>query len=201
MNTVYKVVWNRVRNAYIVAGEFVKSHGKSASTKALTSALAAMALTGALALPAAYAEDTGAHYYSVMTDKKDDSSNYKSDTAKAEDSLVLDIASSSDGVNTTVIGHGNKLSGQKNGKNNSIVAGQGLTVEGADNSIFGTGFSGVTEGQKQYYRKTLVAGDNNIVLGAGNLAGYTAEESAEDPASWTYKKSHQGTNGKRCHRS
>lgn len=31
MNKVYKVVWNKARNCYVVASEFAKSHTKSHS--------------------------------------------------------------------------------------------------------------------------------------------------------------------------
>ena len=81
------------------------------------------------------------HYYSAKSTKTGAGSNYDNDGAEAEDSIVLGISSSSKGVNSTVVGNNNKLTGDKNGRNNSIVAGQDLEVEGAHNAVFGTDYN------------------------------------------------------------
>lgn len=81
------------------------------------------------------------HYYSAKSTKTGAGSNYDNDGAEAEDSIVLGISSSSKGVNSTVLGNNNKLTGVKNGRNNSIVAGQNLDVEGAHNAVFGTDYN------------------------------------------------------------
>lgn len=114
------------------------------------------------------------HYYSVKSDEQGAGSNYANDGAKAKDSMVIGINSVSEGANSTVIGNNNKLTGNKNNRNKSIVVGQNLTVDGAHNAVFGTDYANYD------YKKTLVAGEHNTVLGIGNLVGYTAEEDPTD---------------------
>ena len=61
------------------------------------------------------------HYYSAKSTKTGVGSNYDNDGAEAEDSIVLGISSSSKGVNSTVLGNNNKLTGVKNGRNNILL--------------------------------------------------------------------------------
>ena len=79
---------------------------------------------------------------------------------------MLGISSSSKGVNSTVLGNNNKLTGVKNGRNNSIVAGQNLDVEGVHNAVFGTDYNNYD------HKLTKVFGEENTVIGLGNLVGY-----------------------------
>ena len=122
------------------------------------------------------------HYYSAKSTKTGAGSNYDNDGAEAEDSIVLGISSSSKGVNSTVVGNNNKLTGDKNGRNNSIVAGQNLDVEGAHNAVFGTDYNNYD------HKLTKVFGEENTVIGLGNLVGYTAEKDPSDPTKWIYTK-------------
>ena len=127
------------------------------------------------------------HYYSAKSTKTGAGSNYDNDGAEAEDSIVLGISSSSDGVNSTVLGNNNKLTGVKNGRNNSIVAGQNLDVEGVHNAVFGTDYDNYD------YKETKVFGEANTVIGVGNLVGYTAEKDPNDPTKWIYTKKSSGS--------
>ena len=127
------------------------------------------------------------HYYSAKSTKTGAGSNYDNDGAEAEDSIVLGISSSSKGVNSTVLGNNNKLTGVKNGRNNSIVAGQNLEVEGAHNAVFGTDYNNYD------HKLTKVFGEQNTVLGVGNLVGYTAEQDPNDPTKWIYTKKGSGS--------
>ena len=127
------------------------------------------------------------HYYSAKSTKTGAGSNYDNDGAEAEDSIVLGISSSSKGVNSTVVGNNNKLTGDKNGRNNSIVAGQNLEVEGAHNAVFGTDYNNYD------HKETKVFGEQNTVIGVGNLVGYTAEKDPSDPTKWIYTKSSSGS--------
>ncbi len=127
------------------------------------------------------------HYYSAKSTKTGAGSNYDNDGAEAEDSIVLGISSSSKGVNSTVLGNNNKLTGVKNGRNNSIVAGQNLDVEGAHNAVFGTDYNNYD------HKLTKVFGEQNTVIGLGNLVGYTAEKDPSDPTKWIYTKNSSGS--------
>ena len=127
------------------------------------------------------------HYYSAKSTKTGAGSNYDNDGAEAEDSIVLGISSSSKGVNSTVLGNNNKLTGVKNGRNNSIVAGQNLDVEGVHNAVFGTDYNNYD------HKLTKVFGEENTVIGLGNLVGYTAEKDPSDPTKWIYTKNSSGS--------
>ena len=127
------------------------------------------------------------HYYSAKSTKTGAGSNYDNDGAEAEDSIVLGISSSSKGVNSTVLGNNNKLTGVKNGRNNSIVAGQNLDVEGVHNAVFGTDYNNYD------HKETKVFGEENTVIGLGNLVGYTAEKDPSDPTKWIYTKNSSGS--------
>jgi len=135
----------------------------------------------------AAADASKVHYYSAKSTKTGAGSNYDNDGAEAEDSIVLGISSSSDGVNSTVLGNNNKLTGVKNGRNNSIVAGQNLDVEGVHNAVFGTDYDNYD------YKETKVFGEANTVIGVGNLVGYTAEKDPNDPTKWIYTKKSSGS--------
>lgn len=135
----------------------------------------------------AAADASKVHYYSAKSTKTGAGSNYDNDGAEAEDSIVLGISSSSKGVNSTVLGNNNKLTGVKNGRNNSIVAGQNLDVEGVHNAVFDTDYSNYD------HKETKVFGEQNTVIGVGNLVGYTAEKDPNDPTKWIYTKKDSGS--------
>lgn len=135
----------------------------------------------------AAADASKVHYYSAKSTKTGAGSNYDNDGAEAEDSIVLGISSSSKGVNSTVVGNNNKLTGDKNGRNNSIVAGQNLDVEGVHNAVFGTDYNNYD------HKETKVFGEQNTVIGVGNLVGYTAEKDPNDPTKWIYTKKDSGS--------
>ena len=138
--------------------------------------------------------DQGAiHYYSVTSDKKAAGSNFDNDGAKAADSMVIGIGSSSEAPNSTVLGNNNTLkryNADQNGSSsrNNIVAGQNMEVEGAHNAVFGTDYQNNLEN-----RKTMVAGKHNTVIGVGNLAGYTAEKDPQNRFKWIYSKVENGS--------
>ena len=121
----------------------------------------------------------GAHYYSVKSSNTEADSNYDNDGATGTDSIVLGIASKNSGNNSTVIGNMNSLTGIKNGVNNSIVVGQRLEVNGTHNAVFGTDYGNYDN------KLTKVAGEQNTVIGVGNLVGYTA---VKNGTQWTYTK-------------
>ena len=132
--------------------------------------------------------DKGAvHYYSVTSDKKAAGSNFDNDGAKADDSMVIGIGSISEGINSTVIGNNNTLKGGQRDRdgvlrNNSIVAGENIEVDGTRNAVFATDYK---EGE---HKLTKVAGKHNTVIGVGNLVGYTAKADPENRNEFIYEK-------------
>ena len=117
--------------------------------------------------------DNGLHYISIKSNETGSESNYSNDGAKGGD-------------NGIVIGVNSKLTGIKNGKNNSIVLGNNLDVDGAYNVVLGI----------DYYngdnKLTKVSGEHNVVIGQGNLVGWTAINKNADKknqlAEWEYTK-------------
>ena len=132
--------------------------------------------------------DQGAiHYYSVTSDKKAAGSNFDNDGAKADDSMVIGIGSTSEGINSTVIGNNNTLKGGQRDRdgvlrNNSIVAGENIEVDGTRNAVFATDYK---DGE---HKLTKVAGKHNTVIGVGNLVGYTAKADPENQYEFIYEK-------------
>lgn len=131
---------------------------------------------------AAASENTTAeddlHFVSIKGGKTTDK-NYANDGATGTDSMVIGIGSSSSGINSTVIGKNNSLERNLNGANDSVVVGTNLEVKGIHNAVFGTDYDNYD------HRETKVAGDQNTVLGVGNVVGYTTERHGTE---WTYTK-------------
>ena len=126
------------------------------------------------------AAEGSVHYLSVNSSEQGAGSNYKNDGAKAKDSIVLGVRSSSEGINGVVVGNDNKLTGIKNNQNNSVVIGTGLNVEGVHNIVVGTNYENYDQ------KETKVKGEQNTVIGNGNLVGYTAEKDPNDATKWKY---------------
>ena len=126
------------------------------------------------------AAEGSVHYLSVNSSETGEGSNYKNDGAKAKDSIVLGVRSSSEGINGVVVGNDNKLTGIKNNQNNSVVIGTGLNVDGVHNIVVGTDYE---NGDR---KETKVKGEQNTVIGNGNLVGYTAVKDPNDDTKWIY---------------
>lgn len=122
----------------------------------------------------------GVHYFSVNSKETGEGSNYNNDGAKAKDSIVLGVRSSSEGINGVVVGNDNKLTGTKNDQNNSVVIGTGLNVDGVHNIVVGTNYENYDQ------KATKVKGEQNTVIGNGNLVGYTAVQDPDDATKWKY---------------
>lgn len=101
---------------------------------------------------------------------------------------VIGYQSSAVANNSTLIGNNNKITDEISRAHNNnrggrggiyaadnIVAGQDLRVDGKNNAVFGTSYNngGVT--------KSYVAGDNNTVIGVGNLVGYLQNVAYAEP--------------------
>ena len=165
-----------------------EAHGTKRNSSAVLKggALAAVAL-GLMLLRPVPGTAAEAHYYSANSTKTKAGSNYANDGAKAADSIVVGISSTSEGINSTVLGNNNTLAGVKNGRNNSIVAGQNVEVEGVHNAVFGTDYNNYD------HKLTKVFGEQNTVIGVGNLVGYTAEKDPSDSTKWIYTKNSSGS--------
>ena len=75
MNKIYKVVWNKARNCYVVASEFAKNHqtGSSRIKAASVAAVMAAAMLTAAGADIVYASSSGGNeqiQFTSTTDKK-----------------------------------------------------------------------------------------------------------------------------------
>lgn len=133
-------------------------------------------------------ENSKIHYYSV-NDDNNHVENYDNDGAKAKNAVVIGIGSTSNGVNSTVLGNDIKLTGDKNGRNNSIVVGHHIEADGTHNAIFATDYNNNDN------KTTHVFGEQNTVLGVGNLVGWAAEKDPSDATNtkWIYTKNTSGS--------
>ena len=134
----------------------------------------------------------GLHYISVNSNEKGTGSNYANDGAKEDKGIVIGVNSSSEGAYGIVLGNNDKLVGIKNGKNNSIVLGNNLDVDGTYNVVVGIDYY---NGDNKF---TKVSGEHNVVIGQGNLVGWTAINKNADKkdqlAEWDYEKNSSDQN-------
>ena len=140
MNRVYKIVWSKTKNAYVVTSEVARSHTKSASGKAVKAALAAAVGMGVLM------------------------GGYVADAAPATNpsgdgpGIAIGTGSSSQKVDSTAVG--------KNAK----TTGESALAVGYDSIADADGAMAVGNGNKAMAGGSLAVGARNIAQGMGGLA-------------------------------
>ena len=140
MNRVYKIVWSKAKNAYVVTSELAKNHTKSASGKMVKAALAAAVGMGALM--GGYAADAA-----PATNPSGDGPG-----------IAIGTGSSSQKVDSTAVGKNAKTTGEGALAvgYNSIADADGAMAVGNDNKAMAGG--------------SLAVGARNIAQGMGGLA-------------------------------
>ena len=140
MNRVYKIVWSKTKNAYVVTSEVARSHTKSASGKAVKAALAAAVGMGVLM------------------------GGYMADAAPATNpsgdgpGIAIGTGSSSQKVDSTAVG--------KNAK----TTGESALAVGCNNMAGADGAMAVGNDNKAMAGGSLAVGARNIAQGMGGLA-------------------------------
>lgn len=175
--------WKATRAAVSVGG------GTSGYTRQITNVAAGSADTDAVNVAQlkkvqTQLDSNSVHYFSTKSSQTSTGTNYANDGATGTDSIVIGISSKSDGNNSTVLGNNVSVVGDKNNFNSSIVVGQNIDVDGTHNAVFATDY------ENGDYKMTKVFGEQNTVLGIGNLVGYTAVQNGN---SWTYTKNDYGS--------
>ena len=155
MNKIYKIVWSKIRNTWVVASEIAKGHGKSSSSEGNGKLLKSLVLTALLGsfmtagmspvaatlTPEQQAvynavlkelENKGVHYVSVKGESQDNKSNYKNDGAKGKGAVAIGENALAAKGGTVSIGRNAHIEG--NGGNTS---GEGSVAIG-DNSLITT---------------------------------------------------------------
>lgn len=185
MNKVYKLVWSKVQNCYVVVSEIARSHTKAGGNggvhTGMLSVLIGLSLLGGSVQAAATIDDGAAHI-------KVDSS--------------LQGTASADG-NSIALGEGAAV---KNSSGNSVAIGPFTIVEGGESIAIGSAWETRADRGNEDYRngniprttvkgsnsmaignaETVVAGDNNIAIGAGSRVGVDEDAWKQD---YTVQKS------------
>ena len=140
MNRVYKIVWSKAKNAYVVTSELAKNHTKNASGKMVKTALTAAVGMGVLM------------------------GGYMADAAPATNpsgdgpGIAIGTGSSSQKVDSTAVG--------KNAK----TTGESALAVGYDSIADADGAMAVGNGNKAMAGGSLAVGARNIAQGMGGLA-------------------------------
>ena len=150
MNKIYKVIYSKVRNCYVVVSELAKSHDSAHGTRSRSgcarkaAVLAAFVLTTSLAAVPVWAADNNRNVINDKTENMTGSNTINNST----DNIVYGSENTLDNTtNAVVIGKGNK------GNTNSVVYGSRNDVDGSGNAVVvGTGNKGNT---------------NSVVIGNG----------------------------------
>ena len=150
MNKIYKVIYSKVRNCYVVVSELAKSHDSADGTRSRSgcarkaAVLAAFVLTTSLAAVPVWAADNNRNVTNDKTENMTGSNTINNST----DNIVYGSGNTLDNTtNAVVIGKGNK------GNTNSVVYGSRNDVDGSGNAVVvGTGNKGNT---------------NSVVIGNG----------------------------------
>lgn len=190
MNKVYKLVWSKVQNCYVVVSEIARSYTKAGGNggvhTGMLSVLIGLSLLGGSVQAAGTIDDGAAHI-------KVDSSLHGTAIA--------------DG-NSIALGEGAAV---KNSSGNSVAIGPFTIVDGGESIAIGSAWETRADTGNADYRngniprttvkgsnsmaignaETVVAGDNNIAIGAGSRVGvdedawkrdYTVQKSASPVA-------------------
>ena len=140
MNRVYKIVWSKAKNAYVVTSELAKNHAKNASGKMVKAALTAAVGMGILMV---------GHTASAAP-----ATNPPGDGP----GIAIGIGSSSQKVDSTAVGKNAKTTGER-----ALAVGYN-SIADADSAM------AVGNGNKAMAGGSLAVGARNIAQGMGGLA-------------------------------
>lgn len=137
MNKIYKVIYSKVRNCYIVVSELAKSHDSAHGTCSRSgcarkaAVLAAFVLTTTLAAVPVWAADNNRNVTNDKTENMTGSNTIKNNST---DNIIYGSENTLDNTtNAVVIGKGNK------GNTNSVVIGNGAQSNATDQIVIGKG--------------------------------------------------------------
>ena len=112
MNKIYRVIWSKVRNCYVVVSEIAKAHSKGGSTArrvphmgaSLTSMLLASVLSLGISAPVWAESSTGAKYYGVNY-SAEETGNLNGEGASGMHSIAAGVNAKATGENAISIGY------------------------------------------------------------------------------------------------
>ena len=136
MNKIFKIIWSKARNCYVVVSELAKSHDDGHVRRSRSgccrkaAVLAAFVLTTSLAAVPVWAADSNRNVTNDKTENMTGSNTVNNGT----DNIVYGSGNMLDNTNNAVVvGKGNK------GNTNSVVIGNGAQSNATDQIVIGKG--------------------------------------------------------------
>ena len=187
MNKIYKLVWSKVRNTWVVASEIAKGHGKSSSRRKKTMvALMVFSLlsAGGVSYAATLTPDQQAvydavlqkletekktvHYFSVGPTDNGVGSNYNNDDATGRNAIAIGKDAKARGGYSVALGNEAYAQGGY-----STALGQKAQAQGNSSAALG-------DGANAYGNQSQATGKNAWSIGGYSQAsGYNAVSAAE----------------------
>ncbi|WP_288218152.1 ESPR-type extended signal peptide-containing protein [uncultured Negativicoccus sp.] len=176
MNKIYKLIWSKVKNCWVVTSEMANSHVKSTSGRAKGSVLAASVLTvllGSALFPAdmVYAADGAAHYVNVAvnTGKTIEARKYPGEAIE-ESAIDPDVnydLSANPTINAISIGAETSA-----GANGAVAMGFKTIAKGEYSTALGTGSAAYSKGDLALGWKAYTGWNepNKIAIGTESTA-------------------------------
>lgn len=220
MNKIYKVIWSKVRNCYIVVSELAKSHDSAHGTRSRSecarkaAVLAAFVLTTSLAAVPVWAADANGN----ITNNGASTMTGSNPINQSKNSVIYGSENAvNNSENAVVVGNGNT------GNTNSVVIGNGALSNAEGQIVIGRGkangeaVGSIVIGNNETIANTsqsvLIGNDAKangsgqgiIVIGNGamansNAAGYTDDNKKYIPAGivlgeYSYSSTRAGKDG------
>ena len=142
MNKIFKIIWSKARNCYVVVSELAKSHDdghvrRSRSGCARKAAvLTAFVLTTSLAAGPVWAADSNQN---VTNDKTENMTGSNTVTNGIGNIVYGSGNTLGNTNNAVVVGKGNVVGKDNKGNTNSVVIGNGAVSDASDQIVIGRG--------------------------------------------------------------
>ena len=202
MNRVYKIVWSKAKNAYVVTSELAKNHTKNASGKmvkaALTAAMGMGVLMGGYVADAAPATNPSGDGPGIAigtgssSQKVDSTAVGKNAKTTGESALAVGYDSIADADGAMAVGNGNKAmaGGSLAVGARNIAQGMGGLAIGENNTAEGDGSAAVGHSNKVHAMGTYAFGLQNAVWKMYSQA-YGMNNIVSEANSFAYGNSNQ----------
>ena len=177
MNKVFKVVWSKSKECYVVVPEIAKNN--SGKKKVLASVLAGLALVGVgaqMGTPVdAYRSPDGS--VNTQNSRIDISANAKPNNTVGVNSIVVGYQNTTDDQNgTTALGANNTAKG-----NSALAVGNENTATNGVATAIGAGNEATGDTSVAIGNKSNASGDHSIAIGAYNNQNWTQGSNVTTP--------------------
>lgn len=157
MNKIFKIIWSKARNAYVVVSELAKNHCRASKT--VTAAVMVGVMAGTMATSPAWAKVTedSSQKYTVVTGTiktmKDDHDNPNAKPTYTKADMAIGLGSVAQGSHSSAIGNNSNVKGDYSiaigntsmvvDGSSSVAIGNKSKATGASTTVIGAQASGV----------------------------------------------------------